>query len=101
MLIFENHMHEANCSASLSLSFSDSLHLERNDLTGSVDETICDTFALTFPVFSMDCVDEVDCDCCLFCCADDDEATISESCQCQLEDSSFDFLCAVDFGEES
>lgn len=65
-----------------------SLRLEANDLTGTVPDMICAVFGEIFPLFATDCINEVTCPCCGFCCDDDD------GCECQVEGTDMDFLCS-------
>lgn len=62
--------------------------VELNDLTGAVPDVVCSEFGQTFPAFVADCVDEIVCPCCMFCCED------VGMCRCQFESIGLEFLCA-------
>ena len=66
---------------------TDSLRLEGNDLIGSVPDSVCSVFEVTLPVFVTDCIAEIECECCLFCCHE------FEGCTCQVENTELEFLC--------
>ncbi|KAL3942648.1 MAG: hypothetical protein SGBAC_003196 [Bacillariaceae sp.] len=68
------------------LSRLTTFRVEANDLTGIVSGNICDVFEESVPVFVSDCIVELDCPCCMFCCED------PGVCQCQLE-GELEFLC--------
>ena len=71
----------------LALLYVAIFRLESNDIIETVSVEVCETFQNTFPVFLADCIDEMECPCCMFCCADGGD------CQCQFENTAYDFLC--------
>ena len=78
--------------ASLSaLGRLNTLRLEANDLTGTVPTSVCAVFNNTYPVFVADCLGELVCPCCMFCCED------GTNCDCQHEDTNLSFLCNSGF----
>jgi hypothetical protein len=85
--------HDLNLCCPNSLTASSPLHtavfrVESNDLTGAVPDVICIEFDITVPAFVADCIDEIACSCCMFCCED------VGMCQCQFESIELVALCS-------
>jgi hypothetical protein len=74
------------------------LRLENNDLIGTVPPFVCKTLVFdrifqnpTF--FITDCITEVACPCCQYCCED------TAGCECQFANTEDSFLCLTNEGE--
>ena len=70
----------------------ENLRLEKNDLSGNVPPFVCQTLVFdrifrnpTF--FVTDCITEVSCPCCQYCCED------GGGCECQFANTDNSFLC--------
>ncbi|CAJ1930819.1 unnamed protein product [Cylindrotheca closterium] len=85
-------LHDNNLSGTIPTSFGAlsrlaTFRVEANNLTGIVSTSICNVFNESVPAFISDCIAELDCPCCMFCCED------PGVCQCQLE-GELEFLCS-------
>jgi Leucine-rich repeat (LRR) protein len=62
------------------------LLLQANNLQGTMPSQVCDVFETSMPDVYIDC-DEVECDCCNFCCTD------NEVCECRYLDTEQEWMC--------
>ncbi|CAJ1930821.1 unnamed protein product [Cylindrotheca closterium] len=63
------------------------IHLDNNDLDGTIPAKLCALYGRTFPEFSADCADFDDsCPCCSTCC-------VGGQCTCRYEGTPQEYLC--------
>lgn len=63
------------------------LRIESNNLSGYIPQEVCQVFFDTYPIFYSDCTEEIECDCCTYCCLD------GAGCSCVHAGSDLEFLC--------
>ena len=64
----------------------DTIRVDSNALTGDVPEPVCVSFSFSRPLFYADCPDEIQCDCCTYCCTDN-------QCTCVHTGTDLEYLC--------
>lgn len=62
------------------------IRIDSNDLTGEVPLPVCESYSASMPLFYADCPDQIQCDCCTYCCTND-------VCTCVHAGTDLEFLC--------
>lgn len=88
LLLYSNQLTGEIPTSFRSLGSLNKLRVEFNLLSGSVPDSVCAVFNNSFPVFASDCVSDLECPCCSYCC------TREGNCVCQFENTpGLEFLC--------